>query len=50
MSISVGANSCKNLYRLLMGETLEYNENYENNVTILRFDNSIRLNENMEMI
>lgn len=50
MSISVGADSCENLYRLLMGETLEYNENYEDNVTILRFDNSIRLNKNMEMI
>lgn len=50
MSIFAGADSCKNLYRLLMGEKLEYNENYEDNVVVLRFDDSIRLNENMERI
>ncbi len=50
MSIQCGADSCENLYRLLMGEKLDYNENYRDNVTFLRFDNSICLDENMEII
>lgn len=44
MSIAVGADSCKNLYRLLRGERLEYNENYEDGVYFSRFDSSIRVN------
>ena len=48
MSIKAGADSCKNLYRLLRGETLSYNEDYRENVTFLRFDSCIMLNENME--
>ena len=47
MSIMAGADSCKNLYRLLMGEVLTYNEDYRENVTFLRFDSSIMLNEDM---
>lgn len=50
MSIQSGADSCENLYRLLMGEKLEYNENYRNNIMFLRFDNSICLDENMEIV
>lgn len=50
MSIQCGADSCENLFRLLMGEKLDYNENYRDNVTFLRFDNSICLDENMEII
>jgi carbamoyl-phosphate synthase large subunit len=50
MSIQSGADSCENLYRLLMGEKLEYNENYRDNLTFLRFDSSICLDENMEII
>ncbi len=50
MSIQSGADSCENLYRLLMGEKLEYNENYQDNIMFLRFDNSICLDENMEII
>ena len=50
MSILAGADSCENLYRLLLGEKLQYNENYRENVTFLRFDSSIQLNENMEII
>lgn len=50
MSILAGADSCENLYRLLLGENLQYNENYRENVTFLRFDSSIQLNENMEII
>ena len=47
MSIMAGADSCRNLYRLLRGEVLTYNENYRDNVTFLRFDSSIMLNEDM---
>lgn len=50
MSIQSGADSCENLYRLLMGEQLEYNENYRDNLTFLRFDSSVCLNENMELV
>ncbi len=48
MSIMAGADSCENLYRLLQGEELEYNENFRDHLTFLRFDQSIMLNENME--
>ncbi len=50
MSIDAGADSCENLYRLLMGEKLEYNEDYSDGHTFIRFDSSIELNENMESI
>jgi carbamoyl-phosphate synthase large subunit len=50
MSIQSGADSCENSYRLLMGERLEYNENYRDNIIFLRFDYSICLDENMELI
>lgn len=50
MGIDCGADSCENLFRLLMGEKLEYNENYRDNIYFLRFDNSICLDENMEFI
>ena len=32
----------------MMGEKLAYNENFRDNVTFLRFDSCIMLNENME--
>jgi len=50
MSIKSGADSCENLYKLLMGKNLEYSENYRENITFLRFDESICLDENMELI
>ena len=50
MSIQSGADSCENLYRLLMGEKLKYNEDYRDNIMFLRFDNSICLDENMEIV
>ena len=43
MSIASGADSCENLYRLLMGEELTYNEAYTDNLVFLRFDSSICL-------
>jgi carbamoyl-phosphate synthase large subunit len=50
MSIKSGADSSENLFRLLMGEKLEYNESYKDNLTFLRFDSSICLDENMELV
>lgn len=50
MSMQSGADSCENLYRLLMGEKLEYNEDYCDNIMFVRFDNSISLNESMELV
>lgn len=50
MSIDAGADSCANLYRLLSGEQLTYNEEYADGRTFVRFDSSIMLDENMERI
>ncbi len=50
MSIDAGADSCENLYRILQGEVLSYNENYRDNLTFVRFDSSIMLNENLEYL
>ena len=46
MSIQAGADSCENLYRLLRGEKLERRTDYRDNITFLRFDASIMLDEN----
>ena len=46
MSIMAGANSCQYLYRLLQGEKLNYQENYQEGITFLRFDNSIAIDTN----
>lgn len=50
MSIYSGADSCENLYRLLAGENLDYNEDYKSNITFLRYDQSICLDEKMEIV
>ncbi|WKY43531.1 ATP-grasp domain-containing protein [Eubacteriaceae bacterium ES2] len=50
MSIRAGADSCKNLYRLLMGECLSYNEDYRDKTYFLRFDDNIALSEDLEVI
>lgn len=50
MSIASGADSCENLYKLLMGEKLKYNEQYKENLMFLRFDSSICLNDKMKVI
>ena len=49
MSIAAGADSCENLYRLLKGEKLIRNESFRDNITFLRFDASIMLNEDNEL-
>lgn len=50
MSIDAGADSCENLYRLLLGESLAYNEDYMDETLFVRFDNSIMFNKNMVRI
>ncbi|MCR4923376.1 MAG: ATP-grasp domain-containing protein [Lachnospiraceae bacterium] len=50
MSIEAGADSCENLYRLLRGEKLSYNENYKSDLTFLRFDSSIVLDEELKVL
>ena len=45
ISFKAGANSPKNLYKLLLGETLKYNENYTDGMIALRFDDAIFLNQ-----
>lgn len=49
MSIKSGADACEWLYRLLMGEELDYFDSYRDNILFLRFDNSICINEEMEL-
>ncbi len=49
MSIKAGADSCENLYRLLLGEKLSYNEDYRKDLTFLRFDACIMLNKELEI-
>lgn len=43
MSIRAGADSCQNLYRLLNGEKLKYNEDYRDNIIFSRFDDCIEV-------
>lgn len=43
MTIDVGANSPKNLYRIMLGEKLEYSENYRDNIYFSRFDDAIMI-------
>ncbi|MDO6657823.1 ATP-grasp domain-containing protein [Anaerobacillus sp. 1_MG-2023] len=50
MSIQSGADSCENLFRILLGEKLSYHENYRDNIKFVRFDSSICLDENMEIV
>ncbi|BCR36104.1 ATP-grasp domain-containing protein [Mariniplasma anaerobium] len=45
MSIQSGANSCINLYKLLMNEKLTYNDDYEEDLVFLRYDRSICLKD-----
>lgn len=43
MSITAGADSCENLYRLLTGEKLSYTESWQDGITFARFDGSVRV-------
>ncbi len=46
MSIDAGADSPKNLYRILMGENLQYNEDYKDKLYFSRFDDAIMIDKN----
>jgi len=46
MSIDAGADSPKNLYRILMGENLQYNEDYKDKLYFSRFDDAIMIDAN----
>lgn len=50
MTIKAGADSCSNLYKLLSGKILSYNDDYKDQVTFLRFDDAVMLDENMELV
>ncbi|MBN8209791.1 ATP-grasp domain-containing protein [Bacillus sp. NTK071] len=50
MSIQSGADSTENLFRLLLGQELTYHEDYRDNLTFVRFDSSICLDENMQPV
>lgn len=50
MSIMAGADSTENLYRLLLNEKLFYNENYEDKLLSLRYDEAIFISENGNVI
>ncbi|MGG5460563.1 ATP-grasp domain-containing protein [Clostridium sp. B9] len=41
ISFKAGANSAKNIYKLLIGEKLEYNEDFKDKFIALRFDDAI---------
>lgn len=45
MSIAAGADSCKNLYRLLLGEHLNYCNDFEEGMLSIRFDQAIFLDK-----
>ena len=49
MSIQSGADSCENIYRLLMEQKLVYNEDYRSGMIYLRFDNSICIDESGQL-
>lgn len=46
MSIDAGADSPKNLYKILLGEELMYNENYKDKLYFSRFDDAIMIDQN----
>ena len=50
MSIAAGADSCEKLYRLLQGEKLVFSDDWREDLTFLRFDASIILDENGRVI
>ena len=50
ISIKAGANSPMNLYRLLLGEKLEYNEEYEDGLLASRHDWAVFINSKGEQM
>lgn len=50
MSIKAGADSPKNLYKLLNGDKLSYQDDYQEGLTGIRFDQAIYVDANGEMV
>lgn len=50
MSFKAGANSPLNLIKLLQGESLEYNEDYDDGFMVLRYDDAVSINSNGDVI
>ncbi|QXM06672.1 ATP-grasp domain-containing protein [Crassaminicella indica] len=50
ISMKAGANSAKNIYKLLMGEKLSYYEDYEDGLVALRYDQAVFLDMNGNVI
>ena len=50
MSITAGANSCKNLISLCLGKELKYNEDYKDNLLCLRYDETVFIEEFKENV
>ena len=46
MSIDAGADSPKNLYKILMGKKLKYNEDYKDKLYFSRFDDAVMIDQN----
>jgi carbamoyl-phosphate synthase large subunit len=46
MSITAGADSAQNLYKLLLGEKLTYNEDYQEDILCLRYDQAVYIYPN----
>lgn len=50
MSISAGADSCVNLYKIILGEKLSYTEEYKENLLCVRFDETLYIDKEKDVI
>ncbi|QPC47653.1 ATP-grasp domain-containing protein [Mangrovibacillus cuniculi] len=50
ISIKAGADSPKYLYKILLGESIEYNEDYEDDFLGLRYDEAVFLSLSKELV
>ena len=50
MSISAGADSCVNLYKLILGEKLTYTEEYRENLLCVRYDETLYIDKEKDVI
>lgn len=50
MSISAGADSCVNLYKIILGEKLSYTEEYKENLLCVRYDETLYIDKERDVI
>ncbi|MFR9018580.1 MAG: ATP-grasp domain-containing protein [Fusobacterium sp.] len=50
MSISAGADSCVNLYKIILGEKLTYTEEYKENLLCVRYDETLYIDKEKDVI